>query len=383
LQQFKDIWESPLQYVGGIAQDVAKYAILEWIPVVNVIANIYLLGGAALDVLGSLADLASAEQEARDAKTAVALQRAAAHMALALSSTARKVVDAAAAYAATKAKGKIVETAKGAGAGPERESAPPDEDRAKVAEKNRPDEAASEAEVAVRQASAPELRNEAAILQEEVKTPENIENVLDPELAKNYDYKVAVRGTEHTYYHRPKRGWCRASGRPICGYAFGPEVEEALETARQARRPSVAGIESQRVAEQFFGSRFQRQVRFFEGRVLGLGERTKYGTSIADVATTEGRRIVVEVKNIDIAANLRTQFADLSEQVAKYLTNVIAKGDPNPEKTKFWVWLDIRGQRLPPGGLQQIVESVSEGSGHVIDEVYLHTEVGTLVYKTL
>jgi uncharacterized protein DUF4157 len=382
LQQWEGLKEHAWEIAGGVAKDAVKYGVLQLIPVVDVIADLYLLGQTALDAADSISKLADADEEARNAKTAAQLQHAAAKQAEATSDAAAKVAMAIAAYGAAKLGGKAVDKILGgenkAGV-PDEEPRPADE-KAKERETGPPDENASEAEVASRQVKDPELIKEKAIVEDEIKTPDNIEDVLDPDLRETYDYQVEVEGTEkHTYYHKKatKGRWCRASGTPICGYAFGPEVEEALETARQARRPSRTGKETEKRAEEFFGNRFQRQERSFEGDILGKGKRSKYGMSIADLATKDGPRVVVEIKNIDIKVNLRTQFRDLLGQVSKYLSNV-----PGPEQTKFWVWLDIRGQKLPPGGLLEIVESVTEGTGHVFDQVYLDTEVGTLVYRT-
>jgi hypothetical protein len=222
----------------------------------------------------------------------------------------------------------------------------------------------------------PELEREAEILEQKLHDPENVQDVLDPDLAEDYDYQIIIEAEEkHTYYHRRDgKSWCRASGPALCGYSFGKEVEEALNKIKQARRPSASGKPTEQFVEDFLGSRFRKQRPVFEGkRVKGAA---KYGMSIADFSGYQGsRRIVVEVKNIDVAANMRTGFLDLRGQVGGYLSNV-----PHPDTTKFWLFLDIRGQKLPPGGLKAIVESVSSGTGYVFDNVHFITEVGVVVY---
>jgi Domain of unknown function (DUF4157) len=225
--------------------------------------------------------------------------------------------------------------------------------------------------------TASQLDREAGALKEKIKEPENIRDVLDENLAKDYDFEISVEegGEKHTYYHRRDEPgiWCRASESAFCGYSFGSEVEEALENVRQARRPSASGKPTEKFVEDFLGPKFKKQVGSFEGK--GAKGRAKYGMSIADFASAKGRRITVEVKNIDIAANMQTGFADLRGQVGGYLSNV-----PHPDETKFWLFLDIRGQKLPPGGFKAIVESVSRGTGGVFDNVYLITEAGVVVY---
>jgi len=220
----------------------------------------------------------------------------------------------------------------------------------------------------------PELEREAATVKENIRHPENIRDVLDPELAKEYDFQIWA-GDEHSYYHRRDgKGWCRASKAAICGYSFGPEVEEELRRAALSRRPSTSGKPTEQFVEEFLGPGFRPQQGSFEG--TARGGWGKYGMSIADFAGTQGsRRIVVEVKNIDIAANMSKGFGDLRTQVGGYLSNV-----PNPDTTKFWLFLDLRGQRLPPGGFEAIVESVHAGTGNVFDNIYLITEKRVVVY---
>ncbi len=222
--------------------------------------------------------------------------------------------------------------------------------------------------------SGAQLHEEATVLRERMQDPENIRDVLDENLAKDYDYQVSVQaeGEQHTYYHRRDGGWCRASVTAFCGYSFGHEIEDALEKVRQARRPSASGKPTERYVEDALGPNFRPQGRSFEGKQVGQG---KYGMSISDFSSVKGPRTVVEVKNIDIAANMKTGFLDLRGQVGGYLSNV-----PHPDKTKFWLFMDIRGQTLPPSGLKGIVESVSTGTGHVFDNIYLITEVGLVVY---
>jgi hypothetical protein len=214
---------------------------------------------------------------------------------------------------------------------------------------------------------------EKSLVENQVRSPENIQNVLDETLAKEYDFQVSIG--EHTYYHKPNGGWCRASGVAICGYSFGPEVESALDKARQARRPSKTGKETEKYVQDFLGAEFEGQMASFEGRDLPKGA-TKYGMSISDFTGKGGqRRVVVEAKNIDIEKNIASGFADLREQTGKYLSNV-----PKPVDSQFWLFLDIRGQKLPPGGLKQVVDAANAGTGNVFNHTYIITELGVVVY---
>ena len=108
-------------------------------------------------------------------------------------------------------------------------------------------------------------------LADKVRSPENIQNVIDETLAKKYDFQVAVG--EHTYYHQPTGGWCRASDVAICGYSFGADIEAALDKARQARRPSASGKPTENYVENFLGAEFEGQLPTFEGRDLPKGTR--------------------------------------------------------------------------------------------------------------
>ena len=105
--ELEDIKEHAVEIGVGMARDVALFTAIQFIPVVNVIADIYMGVQLVSDVLDTLDELESAEQMARDAKSAAALQRAAAHQASALSSTARKVAMAVAMHHAMKAAGGV------------------------------------------------------------------------------------------------------------------------------------------------------------------------------------------------------------------------------------------------------------------------------------
>jgi hypothetical protein len=72
---------------------------------------------------------------------------------------------------------------------------------------------------------------------------------------------------------------------------------------------------------------------------------------------------------------MQTGFRDLRTQTGAYLSNV-----PHPDSTRFWLFLDIRGQPMPTGGMKAIVESVSAGTGRVFDNIYIITEAGVVVY---
>ena len=232
-----------------------------------------------------------------------------------------------------------------------------------------------------KQIADPELRQEAKIVEQKVREPQNIQSVLDQNLAKNYDAEIHVG--EHEYYHRSDGGgWCRASGQAICGYSFGPEVEEALETTRDARRPSASGKPTERYVEDFLGSQYQTQVQKLEGRAVPKGTKV-YGMSIADLASGGARPIVVEVKNIHIGSNIREGFLDLRTQTGNYLSNFLEKTPGNVpalHEPEFWLFLDVRGQELPLGGFNTILDAVHKGTGGVYNHVYFITEHGVLVY---
>jgi hypothetical protein len=138
--ELEDIKEHAVEIGAGMAKDVAVFTAIQFIPIVNVLADIYMGAQLISDVADTVDELASADQEARDAKTAAVLQRAAAHQAAALSSTARKVATAIVMHHATK----LAETSAGKGHGratkgegdraePERARAP--EDPAKLQER--------------------------------------------------------------------------------------------------------------------------------------------------------------------------------------------------------------------------------------------------------
>ena len=191
------------------------------------------------------------------------------------------------------------------------------------------------------------LEEESKILRQKVHDPETIRDVLNPELREKYDFEINVG--EHTYYHQPNGIWCRASGVAFCGYSFGREIEEAIAEARQVRRPSLSGKETEAVVQDFLGRQFRGQVGFLGGRQI---TGTKFGMSIADFARGGRRLRVAEVKNINIESNIATGFADLRDQVGKYLVNV-----PEPERAELLLFLDIRGQRISAGGFERIVRS--------------------------
>ena len=106
-QQWDDIKEHALDIGIGIAEDIGKYTVLELIPFINIVTNIYLVAQLVIDVADTIGDLEAADEEARNAKTAAALQRAAAHQATALSAAARKVATAIVMHHASKAAHKL------------------------------------------------------------------------------------------------------------------------------------------------------------------------------------------------------------------------------------------------------------------------------------
>ena len=99
-------WTDVKDHLGEIAadmgKDVALFTTLQFVPVVDVLVDIYAAASLILDVASTLEDVYEVDQEARNATTAVALQRAAAHRASVLSSAARKVATAIAAHKASK-----------------------------------------------------------------------------------------------------------------------------------------------------------------------------------------------------------------------------------------------------------------------------------------
>jgi hypothetical protein len=145
-RQWEDIKEHAAEIAGGMAKDVALFTVLEFIPVVNIITTVYLGAQLIMDVADTVGDLASADEEARDAKTAVALQRGAAHQAAALSAAARKVAEAVVMHQASKVARagatKVKDWAtKGEPAGTPSEPTRGPEDPAKVQERARQKEA--------------------------------------------------------------------------------------------------------------------------------------------------------------------------------------------------------------------------------------------------
>lgn len=101
-QQWEDIKEHAGEIAKDMGKDIALFTALQFVPVVNVIADIYAAASLILDAASTLGDVYSVDQEARDATTAVALQRAAAHRAAVFSSAARKIATAIAAHKASK-----------------------------------------------------------------------------------------------------------------------------------------------------------------------------------------------------------------------------------------------------------------------------------------
>jgi hypothetical protein len=134
-REWKDIKEHAVEIGLDIGKEAVKFTILEAIPVVNVIATVYYGLQLVKDVASTLTDMASADEEARDAKTAAELQRAAAHQAAALSSAARQVAMAIATHYATKAAKGAHKWIKGEGGGAGQEATRVPEDPAKAQEK--------------------------------------------------------------------------------------------------------------------------------------------------------------------------------------------------------------------------------------------------------
>lgn len=109
-QQWADIKEHAGEIAKDMGKDIALFTALQFVPVVNVIADIYATASLILDIGSTLGDVYTADQEAREATTAVELQRAAAHRAAVLSSAARKVATAIAAHKASKLASKAAQT---------------------------------------------------------------------------------------------------------------------------------------------------------------------------------------------------------------------------------------------------------------------------------
>ncbi len=96
--------------------------------------------------------------------------------------------------------------------------------------------------------------------------------------------------------------------------------------------------------------------------------------SITDFRAGGKRATVVEVKNIDIEREFAKQFASLREQTGKYLSNV-----PRPAESRYWLFLDIRGQQLSRS-LANIAQEVGHQTGNVYDHVWFVTEIGVVVF---
>jgi hypothetical protein len=101
-KQWDDIKENIGEIATEMGKEVAFFTFLQFIPFVNVVANIHLGVQLAMQVAETIGDLEAADEAARNAKTAVALQRAAALQATALSSAARKIAEAVVMHKATK-----------------------------------------------------------------------------------------------------------------------------------------------------------------------------------------------------------------------------------------------------------------------------------------
>jgi hypothetical protein len=113
LQQVRDIWKNKEEIAKSIAKDALFYTALEFIPVVNVITDLYLGLSLLMDAVDSLSELAAADEEAQDAKTVAQLQKAAADQAKAISDTARKAAQAIAMHYASKAAKAVATKAQG------------------------------------------------------------------------------------------------------------------------------------------------------------------------------------------------------------------------------------------------------------------------------
>jgi hypothetical protein len=109
-QEWADIKEHAGEIAKDMGKDIALFTALQFVPVVNVIADIYAAASLIFDIGSTLGDVYAVDQEARDATTAVALQRAAAHRAAVLSSAARKIATAVAAHKASKLASKAAQT---------------------------------------------------------------------------------------------------------------------------------------------------------------------------------------------------------------------------------------------------------------------------------
>ncbi len=103
LEQVKDIWNHKEEIAKSMGKDILLYTALEAIPGVAIITGIYLGLSLLKDAADTLGDIESADEEARNARTAAQLQKAAADKAKALSSAARKAAEAIAMHYATKA----------------------------------------------------------------------------------------------------------------------------------------------------------------------------------------------------------------------------------------------------------------------------------------
>jgi hypothetical protein len=93
-QQWEDIKANWKELAVETGKDTVLFTAVQFIPFVNEIVDIYFGIQMLRDAAGMMYDLYAADEEAREATTAAALQRAAAHQATALSSAARNIAQA-------------------------------------------------------------------------------------------------------------------------------------------------------------------------------------------------------------------------------------------------------------------------------------------------
>jgi len=241
LAQWEDIKAHAVEIGVGMAKDVAKYAILESIPIVNIATSIYLAYQLFSDAADTIGDLMAADKEAEEAVTAAALQRAAAHKAVALSSAARKVATAIAMHKMAKAAEGLAGEGGGKVEGEPRETEPADtaKDRAaqakdKVEEGTKkqdqskeergtsdPDTTAKPGDFTPEQLAVAKAR-----LAERINDPQKVRNVEDPN--SNYDLEVDLEDGQ-TYKRKKDGTWCLSRNPMICGTTVNASIAEAAE----------------------------------------------------------------------------------------------------------------------------------------------------------
>jgi len=102
-QQWEDIKEHAAEIAEDTVKDIAIFTIIQFIPILDVLADLYVEAQMIWDAASAIGAILEAENEARNATTAVELQHAAADQAAAISSAGRQIATFVATYGAAKA----------------------------------------------------------------------------------------------------------------------------------------------------------------------------------------------------------------------------------------------------------------------------------------